>query len=251
MLEWIKQRFLSFDLFPDYFRLLVGNWQNVLWGTSLAAVAFALWWFLGVPPTWAIATFLTCAMLIAGYYTWRADHVRLVPRLIVGDARIISTPTTNMRTGEAGADRVFAQIEIQNPTDTTLADCRGHLLRVMRWSEAAQCWESTAVDESLALLWSTIDQPATALYPRMRRQLCLFYVEDVATPHIHIWAATVQHRMVAFLARSDPTDVLRFDISITAQDCPAVNVSLRVQLGTDMDNPEVSVMPREAIGPEC
>jgi hypothetical protein len=235
--RWLKRRLRVFDLLPDYFRSLAGHWQDALWGSSPIAVAFAVWWFLGNPPPWIIVIYLVSAMFIAGFYVWRDDHVRLMPKLIFGAARVVSTPTTTSE-GFPGPQRVVAQIEVENTTDVALTGCRGHLHRVLKWSEVTKQWMATEVDESLNLLWSTVDEPIITLYPRMKHQLCVFFVDDVQ-PHIGIWARPIQHRMAAVFEHPDPNDIFRFDISVTADDCLAANISLRVRMGVQWDKPVV------------
>jgi len=205
-------------------------------------VAFALWWFLGNPPPWIIVIYLVSAMFVAGFYVWRDDHVRLMPILAFGAVRVVPTPTQTLA-GHPGPQRVVAQIEVENPTDAAIADCRGHLLRVLKWSEANHQWIATEVDEILNLLWSTIDEPTTTLYPRTKHQLCLFFVDNVAQPLIGIWGRPVQLRMAAAFEHSDPKDIFRFDISVTDSNCLAANISLTVQMGERWDKPVVNPLP--------
>jgi hypothetical protein len=58
LFRWLKTRFESFALLPDYFRTVVENWHEILWGASVLAVAFVIWWFLGNPATPIISVYL-------------------------------------------------------------------------------------------------------------------------------------------------------------------------------------------------
>jgi hypothetical protein len=45
-LQWVKERYQQLDLLPKYFSLLFTNWQALLWGSSVLAVAW------GFPLSW-------------------------------------------------------------------------------------------------------------------------------------------------------------------------------------------------------
>jgi hypothetical protein len=236
MYPWFKRRFKSFDLLPDYFRSAALHWQDVLWGASVLAIGFAVWWFLGNPSPRIIGLYLVSAMFVAGYYVWRADHVRLMPKLTLGDVRAVHTPTFTPA-GLPGAERLVAQLEVANPTDAALTNCRGHLLRVLQWTNDQ--WEPTAVDERLNLLWSTVDEPTITLYAKTEHQLCVFRIDNDDNPRIGLWASPQQLRMAAVFEHPDPATLFRFDISVTADECLAVNISLKVAMGAQWDEPVV------------
>lgn len=225
---------LKFDLFPTYFRAVRQEFLDVLWGAALPSIAYLIWLLLGNPPTWVTATWLVWVLLIAGYYVWRTDHVRLMPKLEFGDVRVVHTPTTS-NTGQPGPNRVVAQILVTSAT--TLKDCTGHLLRVWRWDEDR--WRPTVVDEPLDLLWSTIDAPSRTLYSDIPQRLCIFRIDDLPVVYIHPWASPMQHRMIEMFQQANAHDMFKFDISVRATDGPAVNISVRVQVRDHWDDPLV------------
>jgi hypothetical protein len=69
---------------------------------------------------------------------------------------LVSVHTIKTPTNVPNVERLFAQVLVSCSTEATLSDCRGQLLRVLRWSGK---WESTQVHEALDLLWSNMDAP--------------------------------------------------------------------------------------------
>jgi len=68
-------------LMPDYFRALAKEWFNILFGETLVGIGFLIWWALGAPTNHALVVVFVLAMFVAGYYAWRADHLRLETKI--------------------------------------------------------------------------------------------------------------------------------------------------------------------------
>jgi hypothetical protein len=228
LFRWLKTRFETFDLLPDYFGAVVKNWHDILWGASVFAVAFLIWWFLGNPPTWIIGVYLVGAMFIAGYYAWRSDHLRLIPKLEI--AQIVLTPTPT----DQQIQLIVVHIIPKCLTDAPVEGCKGYLLRVLRWSEDTKDWAPTEIDEPLDLLWSIYDDdlPRT-LHPGIEKRFNLCWIN--------------QSRQVLLLGRVplrwqevfNQTDQFRFDVRITAKNCPPADASIAVRIGDDWKSPSV------------
>ena len=90
LLRWLKRWIETLDLLPEYFTAAIGQWQAVLWGVSMPALVWGIWFILGTPPQWMNVAAIFSGLFIAGYYVWRADHVRLQPKLKV--TRVIPQP---------------------------------------------------------------------------------------------------------------------------------------------------------------
>jgi hypothetical protein len=71
---------------PDYFRALAKEWSNVLFGETLVGIGFLVWWALGAPTNHALVVVFVIAMFVAGYYAWRAQHLRLITKLEIARA---------------------------------------------------------------------------------------------------------------------------------------------------------------------
>lgn len=178
-----------------------------------------------------IVLWLVLVMFVAGYQIWRADHIRLIPKLELSDCRVISTPTNDPE-----EQRVYGQILVKCSSDAPLNNCRGQILRVMRWS--GNEWIPTVVDESLDLLWSTIDRPSRTIEPGADQQLCLFFVSNLHQ-WISPWVETIQLRMREMFQQANPADIFRFDIQVTAAECPPKRKSIRIQMGQQWNAPLV------------
>jgi hypothetical protein len=92
--QWFKRSFDKLDLLGDYFRAAYPQWHEILWGASVPAVIFFLAWSLGLPKNWAVVLWFIVAWSLAGYYVWRAVHVRFIPKLKIAEARFQDTPVT-------------------------------------------------------------------------------------------------------------------------------------------------------------
>ncbi len=86
--QWFRRRFKELDLLERYFPLVFTRWQAAIWGGSVLAVAFG-WRF--ITSDWPYPVKLTAcvvALFFAGYYVWRADHLRLERKLEIVHLRI-------------------------------------------------------------------------------------------------------------------------------------------------------------------
>jgi hypothetical protein len=81
--KWLLRQFGKLVLLPDYFRVIAKEWLNILFGETLVGIAFLLWWSLAGPSNAKLIVVFVEAMFVAGYYAWRADHIRLMPKLEV------------------------------------------------------------------------------------------------------------------------------------------------------------------------
>jgi hypothetical protein len=81
--EWFKRRFKELELLEEYFPVLFTRWQAAIWGGSVLAVAFG-WRF--ITSDWPYPVKLTACVVglfFAGYYVWRADHLRLEKKIAI------------------------------------------------------------------------------------------------------------------------------------------------------------------------
>ena len=80
---WLIKQLEKLLLIPVYFRALAKEWINILFGETLVGIGFLIWWALGAPTNHALIVVFVVAMFVAGYYAWRAEHVRLERKLNV------------------------------------------------------------------------------------------------------------------------------------------------------------------------
>jgi len=93
--QWVKRRFKELDFLEQYFPLLFTRWQAAIWGGSVLAVAFG-WRF--ITSDWPYPVKLTAcvvALFFAGYYVWRADHLRLQQKMSIPRVLSQSWPIDN------------------------------------------------------------------------------------------------------------------------------------------------------------
>lgn len=204
-----------------------------------------IWFYVGNPPTWLNWTVILIALVVAGYYAWRIDHIRLVPKLAFGDIRVVTTPTTILPHNIPGPNKAVAQLLVKCVTDAEIHECQGRLLRVWRWHNPENRWTPTAVDEPLDLLWSTIDRPVRTLEPNIDQRLCIFSSDNIAEPGVHPTVAIMQHRMSAMFQASGRFDIFKFDICVHGKDSPPVYMSIKVQLSSDWSDPMVELLKEE------
>jgi hypothetical protein len=175
LIRWVKARFGTFDLLPVYFRAIVHRWHDVLWGAGVLAVAFVLWWFLGTPSVRTIAWYLAAVMFIAGYYVWREQHIRLMPRFtVLNEIRYHRTPTLD------GGMSVWIQLFPKCLTKAPIEECSAWLREVRVWSQEDRKWKATDMNESLPLGWSLGDEkhlPIT-LQPENEKRLNVLTVHS-------------------------------------------------------------------------
>src|SRR5580658_10402196 len=107
--QWFKRRFRELDLLEKYFPLLFTRWQAALWGGSVLAVAFGWRFIVSDWPPYVKITACVVALFFAGYYVWRVDHIRLIPRFEVTRHVTQSTETVD-GVGHISGSSIFSQL---------------------------------------------------------------------------------------------------------------------------------------------
>jgi len=216
---------LRLKLLLDYWHAIREHAWELLWGAGPLGIAFVFYTVYRAPSLRFLGWVIAWSVFVAGYYAWRAYHLRLIPKLELGSFRTIYTPTN-----APNLQRKFVQLLVKCATESPLDNCRGQLLRILKWSNGE--WRPTHVDESLDLLWSNIDMPSIALEPGDDRQLDIFFV-DSGTRNISPFAERMSMRL---LLVSAPSDIFRFDVRVAAKDCPPKYVSVKVTFGQNWDD---------------
>ena len=226
-LNWLtlklRTQFQSFGLLGDYFRAIVQRWHDILWGASFIAVAFVLWWFLGNPPVRIIALYLVAVMFIAGYYAWRADHVRLMPKFEVKEFKIQENPTQ-----DSTLIQIYIQVVPKCLTEAVVNECSGHLLRVYKKDTDKNRWESTTANEPVLLEWSFHEFAPLTLQPGIDQRLNVCFWtnrSNMIVPRVEPRAQSMRY-YGAFHPYT--TGTFRFEIRVTAENCPPVDISVEV-----------------------
>jgi hypothetical protein len=86
--RWLIKRLKTFDYLSDYIEAIYRSFLDIVWGEVVVGVIWAfpfLIWGLVTQfvstPTWLNWIAIFAAFLVAGYYVWRVDHVRLERRI--------------------------------------------------------------------------------------------------------------------------------------------------------------------------
>src|SRR5271156_3263312 len=220
ILKWFVQRFSVFLVFPSFLQELTKQWMNILFGETILGAAFIIWWALGNPP---LKLLFVLAALLAGFYAWYGSYARLMPGIRIGDAIVHQTPTD-----QANIKRSYLQIIPECISESPIENCRGHLLRVWKRKPDANKWEATALNQPLELLWSYKNNAVLTLQPGLGQRLNVAWI-DSQMPRLNL--DVTQTPMSAYSVFSS-TDVFKFEIQITGDNCVPANVELEVQNGT-------------------
>jgi hypothetical protein len=173
--QWAKQRFVIYNLLPEYFATIRYSWVDVAWGAGVPAIAFIIPWSLNYPiPTWAIVSFFVWALFVAGYHAWRTDHVRLKPKIRAHGTRQVSRALVNSA-GMITGYRIFCQVVMACLTDAPVYECTGHLQRIERWTNENH-WEDSGLDQSLTVQWGNeTSERRIEQHPGAERPLNVFF----------------------------------------------------------------------------
>jgi hypothetical protein len=231
--HWVSIRFQELDLLPDYFTAVFSRWQALLWGGSMLAVLWGLHFIVGNPPSWVNWTAVMVAFFIASYYAWRADHTRLIPNFEISKYEILPIPIT------LNVQQVYVQVIPQCLTEAPVHECKGHLLRVYKKYSDGEDWQATAMNEPLDLIWSTKTSAPLTLQPGIDQRLNVCFRDSVHPARI-MPATDFTPRL--WNTVPNPTGIFRFEIRVTAKDCPPVDISVDVTFdGCEMEKPNVQL----------
>jgi hypothetical protein len=208
--QWFKRRFKELDHLEEYFPLLFTRWQAAIWGGSVLAVAFG-WRF--ITSDWPYPVKLTAcvvALFFAGYYVWRADHVRLQPAFAI--TKVIPQTWIDPDSGKHAMAYYF---EVVNKSETT------SILEA-----EAQLSEITPAVENLEWLPVHLEQKHDRSDPREKT----FNLHPGKTKHIDFVSAfeksnrfTVLHIVSYANKQVVGTERRRLKITVTGKDVPALS----------------------------
>jgi hypothetical protein len=228
--RWLK----TFNLFWKYLRAAGEHWQEILGGASVPFLIWGVWFIVGNPPAWINWSAVLFALLIAGYFVWRADHVRLIPLLGIAGVFVKEVPT-NL----PGMRRVYVQILPKCLTEATAEACVGHLLRVYKRFSSEEEWILTDINEPLVLEWSYGGFGPRDLHSELGQRLNVCFRDN----QIIQIQPTLEIAPSRWKEVFDSTGIFRFDIRITAKNCAPVDTSVSVTLDRcKWNEPKVEIL---------
>jgi hypothetical protein len=238
--DWAVARIRTFDLLPDYLRTVLKLWNDVFWA-SLPTFPFVLWWMFDSPPMWIVVGIFIWVFIVAGYYAWREDHLRLVPKItLMFENREPFVQTTPTQLGgfigprpASGPDRVYIRVFPQ--CSTRVRACEPYLLAIYR--EEDGIWTPTPMNEPCLLTWANRPQTRQLdVEPGIGPYVDVCYIEqgnDQINPCIPN-AVRPLRTQNAFQRLA----TYRFDVQVTNGD----PISLRVRPGKQWNRPEVEIV---------
>lgn len=232
----VKKRLRKYKLLPDYFTAIAAQWQEILWGAGMPAVIMIVWWSLGHPPKGVTIGYFVLAMFVAGYLTWLADHLRLMPALGIKGFHIQETPIMSSMGFASEKQRAYLQI-VPRLANAPVRECQGYLLRVSKDADGG--WQETPMNEPLVLEWSLHEELSLTLHPGIQQRLnvCFWDEQRVITP------AIVGQLPLRWFAVPNSVGKFRFDVRIISIDCEPVDVSIAMTLDNrTWNDPEVMLL---------
>lgn len=211
----------------EYGSAVWGHAWEIFWGAGVIGLICTLLTLYYAPSRWLLGWVFAWVFLVSGYYVWRADHLRLMPKLDLGEPITVFTPTNIPQ-----LERKFVQIPVNcaENVEVGLANCKGQILRVWKWVN--DNWEPTQIDETLDLNWPILDEPIAFLEPGVGRRLNICFVHNV-NRNINIATNRFPFRMAL---SSAPSDLFRFDIRVSANGCLAEYKSINIRFGEEWDD---------------
>jgi hypothetical protein len=127
--EWIERHAKTFDLFPEYAKAVYQRWNEYFF-EALVLAPIVVWWMFGSPPMWLIVWAFIIALVVADYYTWRADYLRLLPKLEFAPQVFTEMNTALTINTHMPYTVQYIQLLPRCCTNAPVEQCRGRLLRV-------------------------------------------------------------------------------------------------------------------------
>lgn len=219
----------------EYVHAVWNRAWEILWGAGVIGVAFTIYTLYYSPP-WALLGWVVAwVFLVAGYFAWRADHIRLIPKFSVTTL----CPPNEIATENPEVTALFIQIIPECLTDAPVHGCRARLLRVSKRSEDDGNWELTTMDAPLFLDWDYYGSGELPLEPGVRQKLNICSWSSAS----QLIVPSVHPLPLQFKTIFNERDTFKFDVRFTATDCEPVDVSVLVSLrNREWNNPQISLI---------
>ncbi len=209
--QWFKRRFTELDLLEEYFPILFTRWQAALWGGSVLAVAFG-WHFVTADWPYPVkVTACVMALFFAGYYVWRADHVRLQTAFAIKEVHPQTwTDQTNGKPARA------YYLEVINKSETTsIQDVEVQLTKIEPTVENLEWLPVHLVHQHDR---SASPEKTFALHPGKPKNINLVSAFENGSQF------TVLHIVSGVTNQVVGRDRRRLQVTITGRDVPALSV---------------------------
>jgi hypothetical protein len=166
-------------------------------------------------------------MFVAGYYAWRADHTRLLPKLEVKDFTRQTTDTFGVD-GRRNGWSEYLQLLPRCLTEANVEECRGLLTSIEMLDGFSNEWQSVE-EEVMFLEWSHGDASPITLYPHAEKRLNVFFMHS-SNREIRPCVLPYPVRFITLFNQLELREIkaIRFKIRLIARDCRAVGLTMKV-----------------------
>ena len=227
--NWLAQRAGFYRELPDYFRGLKKTAiQEILYGESVLMTAFAVYTYVYSISLSSVLLVLAGSFVLAGYHIWRADHLRLIPKLGL-DYPCYRKHKMHVH----GPEREYVQVVPRLLTDSPVEGCVAHLLRIARWDSLRDDWVPTELDHAIALQWSNGDGHPRTLYPGVEHRINVLSRDDQGNLAVESQPQNIPAKYV--FAEGE---FFRFDILISAEESAPIDLSLKIGNGLVIERGE-------------
>jgi hypothetical protein len=229
---------LQFKLLWEYLLAFKATAWEIFWGASMAGIIFGLCTLEWAPSKTVLLLYLLLVTFMAGYAMWKADHIRLMPKLKVTEFKIERTNTS-----DPAESRTYVQLCPRCLGDAPVIGCEGRLLRVHEFDYETKQWRPTAMDEAIDLEWSIYEFGPQTIQPGAEPRLNVCYVTFPNRWKSRKLVPTISRQLVRWKDVFDSSDgKFKFDIRITSNNCVPVDVSVIVSLeGHIWDSPKIQL----------
>jgi len=217
-----------------YWRVFKERAWEIFWGPTLLSVIFGivtLWW----PPTIIVfLSYLLTVVFMAGYYLWREQYIRLIPKFKVETIIAQVTDTENK-----DITKIFLQVLPECLTDAPVFECRARLLLVSKFDGHGN-WIPTQMNSPLKLGWDYYGYEPLTIEPGIGQRLNICWWDNKFTAII----PTVEPMPSKIRGIMGPGP-FKFDVRMSAKDCTPVDFSVTVNLlGRKWDAPQYVLLQK-------
>jgi hypothetical protein len=203
---------------PAYIAAICKQWVQILFGESMLAVAFLIWWALGSPP---LPVIFASAVVVAGFFVWCAEYVKSLPKFAVSD--FVLQPTPIVQGATIVGQFMYIQLILRCLTEAQISGCIAYLICIYK-ENAESKWEATGQNETSIMNWSACEDNEITLEPKAERRLNVCH--SMSINRTVFPDAKFLHQRAA--ADMQIPGKFSYDIKITAKDCKPKYVSLIV-----------------------
>jgi hypothetical protein len=225
---------LDRKLFWEYLRAIWDHAWEIFWGAGIIGLICTSVTLYYSPSRWLLGWVVAWVFLVAGYYVWRPYHVRLVPKFEVAEVIAQETDTEN-----PNVFNLFVQIVTKCLTEAPVHGCRGHLQRVWHRDRDDGDWVLTSMNAPEFLGWDYYGIDPMTLEPGIDRRL-----------NICSWSTAFRNIIPSvdplpskFRSVFGRAGTFKFDVKLTAADCPSVDVCVTVNIdGREWNKPALELI---------